>query len=142
MMERSSLVLRTAIRLVFPLTLVLAFYALLRGHDAPGGGFIGGLMAAIGFSVYRMAFGREAFYRLLPVHPRWLVVGGLSLALCIGTIPLLFGQPILRSGVTTLQVGRDGIHLGSPMLFDFGVFLVVVGVAIGMITRLGEELDQ
>ena len=59
----------------------------------------------------------------------------------VAVVPLLLGEPLLRSGSITLHLGGEGLHLVSAMAFDLGVLLVVVGVAIGMITRLGEELD-
>ena len=70
-----SVILRTAVRLVLPLTVLVAVYAAFQGHNAPGGGFIAGLVVAIGLSTHRMAFGQRAFHRLLPVHPRWIPGG-------------------------------------------------------------------
>ncbi|MDE0749776.1 MAG: MnhB domain-containing protein [Acidimicrobiales bacterium] len=140
-MRIDSLILRTAVRLVLPLTLLFAVYAAIKGHNGPGGGFIAGLITAVGLCTYRMAFGQRAFFRLLPTHPRWLVFAGLSIAAGVAVIPLLRGDPLLRSGSTTLHLGGEGLHLVSATAFDLGVLLVVVGVAIGMITRLGEELD-
>jgi multisubunit Na+/H+ antiporter MnhB subunit len=87
-----------------------------------------------------MAFGERAFHRLFPVHPRWLVVAGLGLALAVAIIPLLAGEPLLRSASTVLRLGGQELHLVSATVFDLGVLVVVVGVAVGMITRLGEEL--
>jgi multisubunit Na+/H+ antiporter MnhB subunit len=136
-----SLILRTAVRLVLPLTVLLAIYAALKGHNSPGGGFIAGLVATVGLCTYRMAFGESAFHRLVPVHPRWLVVTGLGLAVTVAVIPLLAGKPLLRSGSTVLHLGGEELHLVSATVFDLGVLVVVVGVAVGMITRLGEELD-
>ncbi|HIM65482.1 MAG TPA: DUF4040 domain-containing protein [Acidimicrobiia bacterium] len=136
-----SLILRTAVQLVFPLTMLFAVYAALKGHDGPGGGFIAGLVTAVGLCTYRMAFGQRAFHRLLPIHPRWLVFVGLSVAAGVAALPLLLGQPLLRSGSATLSLGGEGLHLVSAMAFDLGVLLVVVGVAVGMIGRLGEELN-
>ena len=140
-MRIDSLILRTVVRLVLPLTVLIAIYALLKGHNSPGGGFIAGLVVTVGLCTYRMAFGERAFHRLLPVHPRWLVVTGLGLALTVAVIPLLAGEPLLRSGSTVLHLGGEELHLVSATAFDLGVLAVVVGVAVGMITRLGEELD-
>ena len=140
-MRIDSLILRTAVRLVLPLTVLLAIYAALKGHNSPGGGFIAGLVATVGLCTYRMAFGERAFHRLLPIHPRWLIVTGLGLAVTVGVIPLFAGEPFLRSGSTVLHLGGEELHLVSATAFDLGVLAVVVGVAVGMITRLGEELD-
>jgi multisubunit Na+/H+ antiporter MnhB subunit len=137
----SSVILRTAVRFILPLTFLYAAYAALKGHNGPGGGFIAGLIASVGLCTYRMSYGDRAFHRLLPIHPRWLVFVGLGLAAGVAALPLLFGQPLLRSASTTLHLGGADIHLVSATAFDLGVLLVVVGVAVGMISRLGEELD-
>ena len=92
-MRIDSLILRTAVRLVLPLTLLFAVYAAIKGHNGPGGGFIAGLITAVGLCTYRMAFGQRAFFRLLPTHPRWLVFAGLSVAAGVAVIPLLRGRP-------------------------------------------------
>ena len=140
-MRMSSVILRTAVRFILPLTFLYAAYAALKGHNGPGGGFIAGLIASVGLCTYRMSYGDRAFHRLLPIHPRWLVFVGLGLAAGVAALPLLFGQPLLRSASTTLHLGGADIHLVSTTAFDLGVLLVVVGVAVGMISRLGEELD-
>jgi len=137
----SSVILRTAVRFILPLTFLYAAYAALKGHNGPGGGFIAGLIASVGLCTYRMSYGDRAFHRLLPIHPRWLVFVGLGLAAGVAALPLLFGQPLLRSASTTLHLGGADVHLVSATAFDLGVLLVVIGVAVGMISRLGEELD-
>ncbi len=141
-MRMSSVILRTAVRFILPLTFLYAAYAALKGHNGPGGGFIAGLIASVGLCTYRMSYGDRAFHRLLPIHPRWLVFVGLGLAAGVAALPLLFGQPLLRSASTTLHLGGADVHLVSTTAFDLGVLLVVVGVAVGMISRLGEELDR
>ena len=140
-MRMSSVILRTAVRFILPLTFLYAAYAALKGHNGPGGGFIAGLIASVGLCTYRMSYGDRAFHRLLPIHPRWLMFVGLGLAAGVAALPLLFGQPLLRSASTTLHLGGADVHLVSTTAFDLGVLLVVVGVAVGMISRLGEELD-
>ena len=141
-MRMSSVILRTAVRFILPLTFLYAAYAALKGHNGPGGGFIAGLIASVGLCTYRMSYGDRAFHRLLPIPPRWLVFVGLGLAAGVAALPLLFGQPLLRSASTTLHLGGADVHLVSATAFDLGVLLVVVGVAVGMISRLGEELDR
>ena len=141
-MRMSSVILRTAVRFILPLTFLYAAYAALKGHNGPGGGFIAGLIASVGLCTYRMSYGDRAFHRLLPIHPRWLVFVGLGLAAGVAALPLLFGQPLLRSASTTLHLGGADVHLVSTTAFDLGILLVVVGVAVGMISRLGEELDR
>ncbi len=138
----TSLLFQTAARLILPLSLVFAAYMMLKGHNAPGGGFIGGLIAAVSLIVFSMACGRDALMALIPVHPRTLMAAGLLLAAGTGLLPLLFGNPMLTSTVIDefpLGWGQS-IHFVSVFFFDSGVVLVVIGVSIGMIQRLGEEL--
>ncbi len=139
----SSILVRTAIKLIFPLVLMFAAYTALKGHNEPGGGFIGGLMAAVAFLLFRMANGRKALVKLMPFHPRNLVAVGLGLALATAIAPLFFGKPMLTSLVIDeLSIGMgQTIHFASAVFFDTGVLMVVVGVSVGMIQRLNEEID-
>ena len=91
----SSTILRTANGIIFPLTLLFALYMALKGHNYPGGGFIGGLIAAVALVLYRMSHGRDAMERLMPIHPRILVAGGLALAALTGIVPLFFREPLI-----------------------------------------------
>ena len=138
----SSLLFRNASRLILPLGLLFAAYMCFKGHNEPGGGFIGGLIAAVVFMLYGMANGRDALIDLLPVHPRILVATGFGIALATAVIPLLFGFPMLRSfEVDQFPVGfGQSIHLVTAFFFDVGVTLVVIGASTGVIQRLGEEL--
>lgn len=137
----SSTILRTANGIIFPLTLLFALYMALKGHNYPGGGFIGGLIAAVALVLYRMSHGRDAMQRLMPIHPRILVAIGLALATLTGIAPLFFGEPMLRSIAPYINLGvGEPVHMPSAMFFDIGVLLVVIGVSVGMIVRLGEEV--
>lgn len=139
----SSLILRTAMRLIVPLSLLFATYMALKGHNHPGGGFIGGLIAAVALVLHRMAQGPEGLRQLVPIHPRDLIVVGLALAVCTTLVPLLFGYPALRSVVDWHVPGlAEPLHFPSALFFDLGVLLVVVGVSVGMIVRLSEELER
>lgn len=139
----SSIILRTSMRLILPLSLLFACYMSLKGHNEPGGGFIAGLVASIAFCIYRMSFGAEALLKLLPVHPRMLIFLGLGMACATSLTPLLFGLPLLTSrvGTISLPLVSEPFHYASAMIFDTGVLLVVVGVSVGMIMRLSEELE-
>lgn len=137
----SSIILRTANGIIFPLTLLFALYMAAKGHNFPGGGFIGGLIAAVALVLYRMTHGRDAMARLMPIHPRVIIAAGLGLATLTGIIPLFFNEPMLRSIAPYINLGiGDPVHLPSAMFFDIGVLLTVVGVSVGMIVRLGEEV--
>lgn len=139
----SSLLLRTAVKLIFPLVLIFAAFIAIKGHNEPGGGFIGGLMGAVAFLLYRMTHGRGALLRLLPFHPRMLVFIGLLIALITAVVPMFFGSPFLTTTVIDeMPIGfGQSIHFASAVFFDAGVLLVVIGVSVGMIQRLHEEID-
>jgi len=138
----SSLILRTGMRLLLPLTLLFGAFMALKGHNAPGGGFIGGLIIAVALAMYRMAYGAESLHTAVPVHPRILIFVGLALAAVTGLTPLMFGEPVLRSVVEhwSLAEGLEP-HFVSALFFDIGVLLVVVGSSIGIVVRFSEELE-
>lgn len=146
----SSTILRTANGIIFPLTLLFAFYMTLKGHNVPGGGFIGGLIASVALVLYRMSHGREAMARLMPVHPRIVIAIGVAIATATGVFPMIYGPisgegtlPMLRSYAPYVNFGiGEDVHLPSALWFDIGVLLVVIGVSVGMIVRLGEEIEE
>jgi multicomponent Na+:H+ antiporter subunit A len=129
-----SPIFRTAARLLMPLLLLFAVFLLLRGHNEPGGGFVGGLVAAAAFALYAIAFGVKRARQALLVKPMTLLGAGLLIALCSGLPAVLRGQPFL-----TALWARGPLPLGTPALFDVGVFLVVAGVVLMMIFSLAEE---
>jgi multicomponent Na+:H+ antiporter subunit B len=136
------LILTTATRYMLPLLLLFSVYILLRGHNAPGGGFIGGLVAAGSFILYGMAFGVKEALQLLGVPPRILLGVGLLVALASGMPALLMGEPYLTSRHLwgTVRVpGLEGFTLGPPLFFDLGVYLVVIGVTLTVILTLQAE---
>jgi monovalent cation:proton antiporter len=123
--------------IVFAL-IALGFHFFLRGHNAPGGGFIAGLIVAASALLGRMA--RDL--RLLRIRSETLVSIGLLIATLTGVVPMLFGSGFLRSafGYITLPIFGE-VEWASAALFDAGVFLVVVGVTITIIDLLAEEGD-
>jgi multicomponent Na+:H+ antiporter subunit B len=136
----TSLILRTTTRLLIPLLLLFSLFLVVRGHHEPGGGFSGGLVAAAAFILYRLAFGPEEAKRALPVNPRALMGAGLLVAVGSGSLPLLRGRPILTSLWAQVPVpGVGALDLGTPLLFDVGVYLTVVGVTLSIVLPLAEE---
>jgi multicomponent Na+:H+ antiporter subunit A len=136
-----SLILRTASRFLVSLILVFSVLLLLRGHDAPGGGFIGGLIAAIAFVLYSIAHGPGAVRRTLRTSPRSVALAGIGLALLAGMAAALAGQPFLSALWTPLggTSAAEGIWLGTPLVFDLGVYLVVVGTVLTLVLALEEK---
>jgi multicomponent Na+:H+ antiporter subunit B len=136
----NSLILRTTTRLVLTLLLLFAAFLLLRGHNEPGGGFVGGLVAAAAFALYIIAEGPAAARRALHVDPRSLIAGGLLVAAGSGALSLPRGEPFLTGQWGSLRLpGLAPVALGTPLLFDMGVFLVVLGVTQTIILALAEE---
>ena len=129
-----SPIFRTAARLLMPLLLVFSVFLLLRGHNQPGGGFVGGLVAAAAFALYGIAFGVQRARQALLIGPGTLLGGGLLIALLSGVPAVLRGQPFL-----TAVWSSGPAAVGTPALFDAGVFLVVAGVVLMMIFTLAEE---
>jgi multicomponent Na+:H+ antiporter subunit A len=130
----TSPIFRTATRLLMPLLLLFAVFLLLRGHNEPGGGFVGGLVAAAAFALYAIAYGVGRARQALLVKPLTLLGAGLLIALSSGVPAALRGQPFM-----TAQWTLGAVALGTPALFDIGVFLVVAGVVLMMIFTLAEE---
>ena len=135
-----SLILRTASRLLHTLLLLFSVFLLLRGHNEPGGGFVGGLVAAAAFALYCIAYDVGSARRALGVEPRTLVGAGLLLATASGLLPLAMGRPFL-TGLWRSVASPAGaaVELGTPLLFDIGVYLVVVGTALTMLFAIAEE---
>ena len=136
----TSLILRTATRYMFPPLLVFSIYLLLRGHHFPGGGFVGGLIAGSAFALYSLAFDVASARKLLRVDPRDITAVGLATALLSGLVPLLFGNSFFTGTWMRIPIGPDLIFdLGTPVIFDIGVYLVVLGVLLTLVFSLGEE---
>jgi multicomponent Na+:H+ antiporter subunit B len=136
-----SLILRVAARVLVPLLLLFSLFMLLRGHDLPGGGFIGGLVAASAFVLYVLTAGVHESRRVLRVEPHTLLGVGLALAYGTGVLALLFGKPFLTSLWVDLHLPVLGdLHLGSTLPFDIGVMLVVVGTALLMVFSVEDRL--
>src|SRR5687768_14564424 len=124
----TSFILQTATRLLMPLLLLFAFFLLLRGHNAPGGGFVAGLVVAAAFVLHAMAYGLAASRRAVLVSPPLLLPIGLLVALISGLPAVMLGRPFMTGVWMTVGAGPAGIALGTPLLFDIGVFLAVTGV--------------
>ena len=128
-------ILKTISRAAFALVILFALLLLWRGHNAPGGGFIAGLMTVCALILHRIANGDSAL-RLDPVK---FIPWGLALALTTGLVPYLLGRPFLKSDygyITTALTGE--FEWATALLFDLGVYLVVVGVGLALAYALIE----
>ncbi len=134
-----SLILRTSTRFLLTLLLLFSVFLLLRGHNEPGGGFVGGLFGAIAFVLYALAYSPAEARTALMVDPRSLVGTGLLIAAGAGALPLLMGQPFLTGLWHDVHTPLGELHLGTPVFSDIGVFLVVLGVTLTIILALIED---
>jgi multicomponent Na+:H+ antiporter subunit B len=134
----TSLILTTAARSLLPLLLLFSVFLLLRGHNYPGGGFIGGLVAAAAYSLYALAYGAIATRNALRLNPLAILKVGLLIAVCSGVISLFFGLPYMTGMWTPGSLPVVG-KVGTPLLFDVGVYLAVLGVMLTIVLSLLEE---
>lgn len=140
-MKTESLILSTAARLLLPLLLLFSIFLLLRGHYEPGGGFVGGLVAAAAFALYATAFGVDRTRQVLRIDPRVLIGAGVLAAAISGMFAWLFGDPYL----TAVWLERPWPVIGTvgtPLIFDTGVYFVVLGVVLKIIFVLAEDAED
>jgi len=135
---RHSLILATASRLLLPLLLLFSLFLLFRGHNETGGGFVGGLVAASAFALYALSQGVSDARQALGMEPRLLVAWGLAIALLAGTVSLAAGLPLMTGIWSNLSIPSIG-PIGTPLLFDTGVYLVVTGMVLVVVFSLMEE---
>ncbi|MFO7857532.1 MAG: Na+/H+ antiporter subunit B [Ectothiorhodospiraceae bacterium] len=134
-----SLILRTAARLLLPLLLVFSVFVLLRGHDEPGGGFIAGLVGATAFALYLFAFDTRRTRALMGVDPRSLLGVGLFAATLSGLPAVFWGDPLFTALWWPVELPLLGeLKLSTPLLFDIGVYLVVLGSVMTIVLALAE----
>jgi multicomponent K+:H+ antiporter subunit A len=134
------LVPRVIMEWLFPVIVVFAIYLLLRGHDLPGGGFAGGITMSIAIVLQYMAGGTRVVEAQLRVRPlRWIGVG-LLFAVCTGAGALVFGYPFLSSSFEYLELPLFGaVPLASALLFDLGVFGLVVGATALILVAIAHQ---
>jgi multicomponent Na+:H+ antiporter subunit B len=121
-----------------PLLLLFAVFLLMRGHNQPGGGFVGGLVVASSFVLYSIAFGVAAGRRALLVSPSTLLGAGPLVALTSGLPAVIAGRPFMTAVWTEVPAGPTALVLGTPLVFDVGVFLAVIGVVLTIVFTLAD----
>ncbi|MBB5914241.1 multicomponent Na+:H+ antiporter subunit A [Nocardia transvalensis] len=137
-----SMVLAMTTRLVFPTIMVLSVYFFFAGHNAPGGGFAGGLTAGLALVLRYLAGGRYELAEALPVEAGHLLGAGLTLSAGTATGSLLLGAPPLSSAIVEVTLPLVGhVKFVTAMLFDLGVYLIVVGLVLDVLRSLGARLD-
>lgn len=133
-----SMILSHATRSIMPVLMLFSVFLLLRGHNLPGGGFVGGLIGASAFALYAIAEGVDEAQRVLRFDPRRVMGVGLLTAISAGLIGLFSGEDFFEGiwpGIKLPVIGK----VGTPLLFDCGVFLVVIGFALTVVFSLLED---
>ena len=129
----NTIILRTVAPVVTALTLLFSVFVLLRGHNEPGGGFIGGLIAVSGLAIYGIAFGTGAVRRALRFHPMAIAGAGLLIAMLSGLVSIFAGVPFMTGLWITPSLFGTDIPLSTVISFDLGVYLVVLGAITSIV---------
>lgn len=132
----NSMIFAAFSRILFILMLAVSVYVLYRGHNEPGGGFVGGLIAAAGFATLALARGVDVARATLRLEPMTVIGLGILAAL-LGGLPGLW---LDGSFLTHQWAVLGGVHIGTTLLFDIGVYLVVLGGILSLILRFYEGL--
>jgi multicomponent Na+:H+ antiporter subunit B len=135
----NTLIFRTMAPAIVVVMMMFAVFVLLRGHNEPGGGFIGGLIAAAAIAVYGIASGPAVVRRAIRMPPMSFAALGVILAAGSGLLSLAVGAPFLTGLWTTLLLGETEIALSTPLLFDIGVFLIVFGTVSAVALALEDS---
>ncbi|MAS03234.1 MAG: Na(+)/H(+) antiporter subunit B [Ahrensia sp.] len=122
-----TLIFRTVAPFLSSLMILFSVFVLLRGHNEPGGGFIGGLIAASALAIYGIAFGVSPVRRAIRFHPMALAGFGLLLAAIAGILSIFSGVPFLTGLWIYPEIFGVEVPLSTPLLFDIGVYFVVFG---------------
>ena len=132
----NSFIFSALSRSFFVLMLAVSLYVFYRGHNEPGGGFVGGLIAACGFAVLALAEGIDVARAALRVHPMVVVGIGVVAVIASGALGLFADGSYLAHQWAEVA----GIGVGTTMLFDGGVYLVVLGGILALVLRFYEGL--
>ncbi|MCG2623217.1 Na+/H+ antiporter subunit A [Arthrobacter sp. I2-34] len=141
--ERRSIILEVVTRLLFHSVMVFSIYLLLAGHNLPGGGFSGGLLAGLALTIRYLAGGRVELAEATPVSAGVLLAAGLGTASLTALAPLFFGGEVFQSAIIHFSLPVFGEHkFVTSTIFDIGVYLVVVGLVLDVLRSFGSEVDE
>ena len=135
--------------LLFHAVLVASLYFVFVGHNQPGGGFVGGLVAGAAISLRYLLGGIDDVRRISRFRPWTILAAGLLTSAVTAFVPLLVGEPVLTSLATTLDVTLLGlgdvigdVYVSTTLLFDLGVYVLVVGLVFMVFEAFGEDQDH
>ncbi len=138
-----SIMLEVIVRILFHTIIVVSIFLLFAGHNLPGGGFAGGLVAGMALVMRYIAGGRYELGAAAPTDAGKFLGYGMLLAVGTALVPIFFGQAPLTSSFMEAELPIVGhIELGTPMVFDLGVYLVVIGLVLDVLRSLGAEVDR
>lgn len=140
-----SVMTQAIARLLFPASLMVAAAVLVKGYADTGDGFSAAIIASLGVLLQYVAFGRSTTAELIVVrHASRLSMFGLLIALAVAIVPLFFGDPVMthypRAGEHARHIGS--LELITPVVFDIGVFLLVLGFAVGTIDLIAQTIER
>jgi multisubunit Na+/H+ antiporter MnhB subunit len=137
------MILDSCVQAEFHSLLLISLYLLFAGHNQPGGGFAGGLVAASAFCLRYVAGGSRELDRGVIVAPTTLMGVGLLLAISTGVVSLVLGHAFLETARLEVHVPWLGpVHTSSVLFFDTGVYLVVLGMVVLLLQELGSPTDD
>ncbi|WP_375449592.1 Na+/H+ antiporter subunit B [uncultured Devosia sp.] len=135
----NTLIFRTMAGPIVVIMVLFSVFICLRGHNAPGGGFIGGLIAAAAMAVLGLAKGSRAARKALRLDPLGMVGFGVVIAALSGLASMVTGSPFMTSIWLDLPLGETSVPLSTPLVFDIGVYLVVFGTLTTIALALEED---
>ncbi len=137
---RFSPLLATGTRTMVPTLVLFSVFLLVTGHDVPGGGFAGGLIASAALLLVFLAFGARGLKRALPLDPEALTGVGLAAAILAGIVGLVFNDTFLTYTYASTELPLIGdVKISTLLLFDVGVYILVIGLVATAVLRLGKE---
>ncbi|MFJ7185710.1 Na(+)/H(+) antiporter subunit B [Lysinibacillus xylanilyticus] len=139
-MKTNDVIIQFTTKIVFFIIFFFSIHIFLAGHYTPGGGFVGGLLTSSAIVLLILAFDLNTVRKVLPINYTYLTAIGLLLALATAAFPMFVGQPFFTHFFDYFDLpllGKQSLH--TAMLFDSGVYLVVVGVTMTIIQTIGED---
>ncbi len=141
--ERRSIIFEVVTRLIFHSMIIFSIYLLLAGHNLPGGGFAGGLTAGLALTIRYLAGGRFELSEAATISAGTLLGTGLATAAASGFVPLFLGGQVFQSAIIEFWLPVFGdVKFVTSTIFDIGVYIVVVGLALDVLRSLGAEIDE
>ncbi|MDY6799773.1 MAG: MnhB domain-containing protein [Bacteroidota bacterium] len=136
-----NIILENIATLFMKVMVIYSIYLLLRGHNNPGGGFIAGIIASTGFIFHAIIHGTKDLQNIIKFQPQLFIASGLSLVFIAAFLPVISSKEILTGLWIQIKIPVCGeLHLGTPLIFDTGIFLVVIGVILTIVISIMEVL--